>query len=148
MSAFVDATATLGEGTKVWHFAVILQNVVIGDDCNVGAHAEIGRGSTIGDRTRISSKVFLPPNSVIGDDVFVGPGCIFTDDRHPKAGNKNYRAEPPVVGNGSSLGAGVVVLPGVTIGENCLIGAGSVVTRDVPDNTVLRGEPSRLSYVR
>jgi UDP-2-acetamido-3-amino-2,3-dideoxy-glucuronate N-acetyltransferase len=148
MSAFVDPTATLGEGTRVWHFAVILQHAVVGDNCSVGAHAEIGRGSTIGDRTRISSKVFLPPNSVIGDDVFVGPGCIFTDDRHPKAGNKNYKAEPPFVGNGASLGAGVVVLPGVKIGENCLIGAGSVVTRDVPANTVLRGEPSRLSYVR
>ena len=144
-SAVIDPSATLGENTHVWHFSVILQHVVIGDDVSIGSHCEVGRGSTIGDRTRLGKGVFLPPNSVVGDDVFIGPGTIFCDDRFPRVGNKSYKAEPPQIEDGASIGAGVVVLPGVKIGLKAMIGAGAVVTKDVPAYTKLRGEPSRVA---
>lgn len=142
---FIDPTAIIGEGTKVWHYAIVLENVVIGDDCNIGSHCEIGRGSKIGNGTRISNGVFLPPNSIVGDAVFIGPGAIFCDDWRPMAGNKDYNAEPPIIGEDASIGAGAIILPGVTIGIGSMIGAGAIVTDDVLGGTVLRGDPSRIS---
>lgn len=141
---FIDETALLGIGTKVWWFAVVLQDVVMGMDVSIGSRAEIGRGSRIGSRTRISSGVFLPSNSVVGEDVFIGPNCTFTDDRKPRAGDGGYLAEPPTLKDGCSIGAGSVILPGVTIGERAMIGAGSVITKDVPPDSLVRGEPARL----
>lgn len=94
---------------------------------------------------RISAHVFLPANSVVEEHVFIGPGCVFTDDRLPRAYNKGYLAQPPVLKRGCSVGAGAVILPSVVIGENAMVGAGAVVSRDVPPNTVVRGEPA---YVR
>ena len=136
---FIDHTAQVGEGTKVWHFAVILNDAIIGSNSSIGSLAEIGSGSVIGDNTRISHGVFLPSNSLIGDNVFIGPNVTFTDDRYPRAGNKKYRAEPPVVENGASIGAGSVILPGIRIGENAMIGAGSIVTKDVLPSAVIHG---------
>lgn len=142
---FIDETATIGEGSTVWHYSVILANVVIGKDCNIGSRVEIGRGSTIGNRVRISSGVFLPSNSIIEDEVFIAPNCTFTDDRHPRAGNTQiYHAEPPYLERGCSIGAGSVILPGVRIGAGAMIGAGSVVTHDVPAHAHVRGEPARV----
>jgi len=142
----IEPGAVIGEGTRVWHFAVVLQEVRIGRDCSIGSGTEIGRGTMIGDRSRIGSQVFLPPNSIIGEDVFVGPGCTFTDDRHPKIhapGDAPYTAEPPVIDDGAVIGAGCVILPGVHIGAGAMIGAGSVVSRDVPPGAHVRGEPAR-----
>lgn len=141
---FIDETAQLGPNVSVWWFAVILADVVIGGDCNIGSRVEIGRGCKIGSRVRISSGVFLPPNSIIEDDVFIGPNAVFTDDRRPRAGNKDYHAEPPTLRKGCSVGAGCVVLPGVVIGRGAMVGAGSVITKDVPDGAVVRGEPARV----
>ena len=147
VARYVDFSAVLGTGTVVWHFAVILADVVIGRDCSIGSRAEIGRGCKIGDRTRIGSGAFLPPNAVIGSDVFIGPGAIFTDDRHPRAGNTGYHAEPPRVEDGASIGAGAVILPGVVIGAGAMVGAGSVVTKDVPPRAVVHGEAARMKYL-
>ena len=129
---FIDPTAVIGFGTKVWHFAVILADVRIGNDCSIGSNTEIGRGSSIGDCTRISSHVFLPAASTIRACVFIGPGTTFTDDRYPIAGNFSYTAEPPIIDDHASIGAGCVILPGVHIGHHAIIGAGSTVTKDVP----------------
>ena len=142
---FIDSSAVIGEGTTVWHFSVILADVVIGNHCNIGSRVEIGRGTTIGNFVRISSGVFLPSNSIIEDEVFIAPNCTFTDDRHPRAGNtQTYHAEPPHLERGCSIGAGSVVLPGVRIGAGAMIGAGSVVTRDVAAHEHVRGEPARV----
>lgn len=138
MQHFIDPTAWIGKGTKVWHFAVIQADARIGEDCNIGSLVEVGRGCIIGARSRISSGVFLPAHSQIGHDVFIGPGVIFTDDRYPRA-NTEYTPEPPVVGYGASIGAGSVILPGVTIGAGAMIGAGSVVAKSVPPMVVIRG---------
>lgn len=136
---FIDPTATLRPGVKVWHYARILSNVTLLDNVSVGSCAEVGANSIIGANTRISAGVFLPAGSIIGDNVFIGPNVTFTDDRYPRAGNTHYHAEPPIVQNGASVGAGATILPGITIGSRSLIGAGSVVTKNVPPNTTFYG---------
>lgn len=138
---FIDRTAVVGPGTIVWHFARVLADAVIGLDCNVGGGAEIGRGTKIGDRSRISAGVFLPSNSKIGNDVFIGPNATFTDDRYPKTlrAGETYKAEPPVIEDGASIGAGAVILPGIRIGKNARVAAGAVVTKDVPDGLAVKG---------
>jgi UDP-2-acetamido-3-amino-2,3-dideoxy-glucuronate N-acetyltransferase len=139
---FVDKTAEIGLNVSIWHWSVVLADVKIGDNVSIGSRAEIGKGSVIGPNTRISSGVFLPSNSVIGKNCFVGPNCTFTDDRVPKAG-KDYYAQPPILEDGCSVGAGCTVLPNVRIGAGALVGAGSVVTKDVPPKGHVRGEPAR-----
>ena len=145
--ADVDPTATVGQLTQVWANAGILADCVIGNGCSIGRGAEIGRGSVIGDRTRIGWNVFLPPNSRIGRKVFIGPGVVCTDDMHPRVRNPDdppYHAQPPVIGHGAAIGAGCIILPGITIGEGARIGAGSVVTHNVPNYTAVRGVPAQV----
>ncbi len=142
-SSFIDPSARVADTAKVWHFAVILAGVRVGEDASIGSHSEVGRGSVVGERTRIGKGVFLPPNSNVGDDVFIGPGTVFTDDKYPRAGNKDYNAQPPQIEDGASIGAGCVILPGIRIGKRAVIGAGSVVTSDVAAFTMVYGEPAR-----
>jgi len=144
---FIDKTAEIGEGTKVWHFSVILAEVKIGKNCNIGSRVEIGCGTIIGNNSRISSGVFLPSKSRIGNDVFIAPNVTFTDDRYPRANNPHYYAQPPILEDGCSVGAGSVILPGVRIGAGALVGAGSVVTKDVPPKSHVRGEPARIKDI-
>ena len=141
---YIDATAVVHPTAKVWHFARVLQQVVIGEHCSIGGGTEIGRASVVGARSRIGANVFLPPNSTIGSDVFVGPGVVCTDDMHPLCGNSEYVAQPPTIKDGASIGAGVILLPGVTIGMNARIAAGAVVTEDVPDDVCVMGAPARV----
>jgi acetyltransferase-like isoleucine patch superfamily enzyme len=140
----VHETAQLGQNVTVWQFASILADCVIGDDVSIGACAEIGRGTQVGNGTRISAHVFLPSGSQVGERVFIGPGAMFADDAHPRAGNTNYIASPPILEDGCSIGMGAIILPGVRIGLGALIGAGSIVTRDVAPHEHVRGEPARV----
>lgn len=136
---FIDPTAQVHPTAKVWHFARILAGAVLSEDTSVGSGAEVGRGSIIGNRTRISAGVFLPAHSIVGTDVFIGPNVTFTDDRYPRAGSP-YKAEPPTIDSGASIGANSTILPGVCIGRGAMIGAGSVVTKDVPPHTTFYGQ--------
>lgn len=141
---YIDSSALIGEGSKVWHFAVILDYVVIGRNCSVGAGAEIGVGCIIGEGTRIGSGVFLPPRSRVGRRVFIGPHVTCTDDRYPRVDNPDYQAEPPIIDDDASIGAGAILLPGVRIGRGALVAAGAVVTHDVDAECVVVGCPARL----
>lgn len=141
---FIDPSVKMGRNVKVWQFASVLKDVVLGDNVQIGANAEIGRGSKIGNNSRISHGVFLPSNSRIGENCFIGPSVTFTDDKNPVCGNTEYLAQPPVMEDWASIGAGAVILPGVRIGRGALVGAGSVVTKDVQEGTIVKGNPARI----
>jgi UDP-2-acetamido-3-amino-2,3-dideoxy-glucuronate N-acetyltransferase len=143
---FIDKTAVIGEGTTVWHFAVVLADVVVGDHCSIGSHCEIGQGTVIGNNTRISAFAFLPPNSRVGSNVFISPHVMFCDDKRPACGNTEYNAQPPVIGDFAVIGANATILPGVKIGEHAFIGAGAIITKDVAPWATVYGEPSREKY--
>lgn len=140
--AAIGSDVVLGAGTVVWPFASILSGTEIGDDCVVGTCCWIGADCTIGDKVRFNHGTFIPHGTLVGNGVFFGPGCVLTDDKYPIAGNRDYNAEPPVIRDGASLGAGVLVLPGVTIGEGAMVGAGAVVTQDVLDGEIVTGIPA------
>lgn len=133
--------AKIGEGTKIWQQDLVnLYECIIGDDCNIGAFVEIGKGVVIGDRVRVGAHTFIPTGVTIESDCFVGPRVTFTNDKYPPSDEWGYI----VVKRGAALGAGTVVLPGVVIGECSMIGAGSVVTRNIPPYCVAIGVPARV----
>jgi len=133
---------SIGEGTVIRDF-VNLYGCKIGKDCKIAAFAEIQRGVVLGDRCKIEAYAFIPSGVTIEDEVFVGPHAVFTNDLHPRAVG-DWEITPTVVRKGASIGAGAVIVCGVTIGEGAMIGAGSVVTRDVPANSLAIGNPARV----
>lgn len=141
-TAHVDPRAHLGEGTHVWNNANIGE-IETGQNCVIGSNVYIGVGSRLGKNVHIQHGAFIPNNTRIGDDVFIGPNVTMTDDKYPCVNNLDYNAQPPVLADGCSIGAGSVLLPGVHIGANALVGAGSVVTRDVKPYAVVKGNPAR-----
>jgi UDP-2-acetamido-3-amino-2,3-dideoxy-glucuronate N-acetyltransferase len=141
--ADVAADAAIGPGTRVWQFAVVLGGARIGADCNLNAHTLVEGGSVIGDRVTLKSGVYVWDGVTLDDDVFCGPNATFTNDRQPRSRQRPERYERTLVRRGASIGAGAVILPGVTIGEGAMIGAGSVVTRDVPAGETWAGNPAR-----
>ena len=136
-------SSSIGKGTRIWQFVVILPSAVIGDDCNICSHCLIENDVVIGHRTTIKSGVQLWDGLRIGNDVFIGPNVTFANDKYPKSKNINFTLLSTKISDGASIGAGATILPGVTIGENALIGAGSVVTKDVMPNTVVVGNPAK-----
>lgn len=142
-TALVDPTAVLGPGTHVWQYAHVRMGVRMGANGSVGGGAEIGTYSTLGENVRIGYGVFIPSRTRIGSHVFIGPRAVLCDDKYPIANNPRYRAQPPLVEDGVSIGAGAVILPGVRLGTGAQIGAGAVVTHDVEPYTVVAGNPAR-----
>lgn len=134
----------VGDGTRIWAFAHVLPGAVIGRDCNVCDHVFIENDVVVGDRVTIKSGVQLWDGIRLADDVFVGPNATFTNDRYPRS--RQWQDEIPVteVATGASLGANCTILPGLRIGRRAMVGAGAVVTRDVPANAVVVGNPARI----
>jgi acetyltransferase-like isoleucine patch superfamily enzyme len=140
----------LGEGVKVYDF-VNLYGCRIGEHSKVGTFVEIQKGAEIGRRCKISSHTFICEGVVIEDDVFIGHSVTFINDRYPSAVNEDGRLQteddwvciPTRVGRGASVGSGATILCGITIGERAIVGAGSVVTRDVPPGVIVAGNPAR-----
>ena len=140
----------LGKNVRIFDFAN-LYGCDIGDDVKIGAFVEIQKGSKIGHRCKISSHSFICEGVTLEDEVFIGHHVVFTNDRYPRAtsnGKPQSEADwvciPTLVKQGASIGSGAVLLCGITIGEKALIGAGSVVTRDVPAGAVVAGNPARI----
>jgi UDP-2-acetamido-3-amino-2,3-dideoxy-glucuronate N-acetyltransferase len=133
--------AEIGEGTIVRDF-VNLYGCRIGRDCKIAAYVEIQRGVVIGDRCKVEAFAFIPSGVTIEDEVFVGPHVCFTNDHVPRAVG-DWSVVPTIVKKGASIGANATIICGVTIGENALVGAGAVVTKDVPPGTVVVGNPAR-----
>lgn len=149
MKAFIHQLAdvqsdTIGAGTRIWQFVVVLSNAKIGQDCNICAQVFIENDVVVGDRVTIKNGVQLWDGLRVEDDVFIGPNVTFTNDKFPRS--KVYPETFPVttVGKGASIGGGAVILPGLTIGEYSMVGAGAVVTRDVPPRAVVVGNPARI----
>ena len=132
----------IGDDTIVRDF-VNLYGCKIGKGCRIAAYAEIQRGVTIGDRCKVEAFAFIPSGVTIEDEVFIGPHVCFTNDRVPKAVG-DWHVTPTLVKRGASVGANATIVCGVTIGEGALVGAGSVVTRDVPPGVVVAGNPARI----
>ena len=142
--ADVAPGALMGENTRIWQFAVILDGARIGSGCNVCAHTFIEGDVIVGDDVTIKSGVYLWDGTRIGDRVFLGPNATLTNDRVPRSKAYPDRFEGITIETGASIGANATILPGVIIGENALVGAGAVVTRDVPPNVVVAGNPARV----
>jgi UDP-2-acetamido-3-amino-2,3-dideoxy-glucuronate N-acetyltransferase len=134
--------STVGEGTVVRDY-VNLYGCKIGRDCKIAAYVEIQRGVTIGDRCKVEAFAFIPSGVKVEDEVFIGPHAVFTNDLHPKAVGE-WEVVPTLVKKGASIGAGAVIVCGVTIGEGAMVGAGSVVTKDVPPGVLVVGNPAKV----
>jgi acetyltransferase-like isoleucine patch superfamily enzyme len=139
----VYAGAVLGARVSTGHAAVIREDNEVGNDCSIGTHAVLESGNRVGDGTRIHSRCFLE-NVTLGRRVFVGPGVVFTDDPHPACPRFRECVLGAVVEDDVSIGGNATILPGVRIGAGALVGAGSVVTRDVPAGAVVAGNPARV----
>ncbi len=138
------ASSDIGVNTRIWQFAVILQGARIGADCNICAHVLIEGDVVIGDRVTIKSGVQLWDGLRIEDDVFIGPNATFTNDKYPGQHIDSEWLLTTTVSKGASIGGGAVILPGLKIGEKAVIGAGAVVTHDVPPRSVVIGNPARI----
>lgn len=134
----------VGEGTRIWAFAHVLQGARIGRDCNICDHVFIEGDVTLGDRVTVKCGVQLWNGTVIEDDVFLGPNATFTNDRFPRS--KRHLVEFPrmMVRQGASIGANATILPGLEVGGRAMVGAGAVVTHNVPPNAIVIGNPARI----
>lgn len=138
----------IGVNTKVWQFSVILPGANIGESCNICAHTFIENEVLIGNNVTIKCGVYLWDGITIEDNVFIGPNATFTNDKHPRS--KSYPDEylKTIIKKNSSIGANATILPGITIGENSLIGAGAVVTQNVPAHAIVVGNPAKIVKYR
>lgn len=130
----------IGAGTNIWQFCVVLENAVIGKDCNICANCFIENDVVLGDRVTVKSGVQLWDGMRIEDDVFIGPNATFCNDRHPRSKNTQFQLEGITIKRGASIGANATLLPGITVGEGAMIGAGAIVTKDVPSGTIVIGK--------
>ena len=151
----VAPDVVLGAGVKIYAF-VNLYGCEIGDETQIGTFVEIQKGAKIGRRVKVSSHTFVCEGVTVEDEVFVGHGVMFTNDRYPRAttpdgglqGDEDWQCIPTLVKRRASIGSNATILCGVTIGENAIVGAGSVVVRDVPDGAIVAGNPAQvLRYV-
>jgi UDP-2-acetamido-3-amino-2,3-dideoxy-glucuronate N-acetyltransferase len=144
-SSYVDEGVTLGKGTKVWHFCHIQTGAALGENCSLGQNVNIGPGVKIGNGVRIQNNVSVYEGVEIEDNVFLGPSCVFTNVLMPRADQSVHGTyERTLVREGASLGANCTIVCGHTIGRRALVGAGAVVTKDVPDYAIVAGVPAKI----
>lgn len=134
----------IGEGTTVWQFAVVFKHARIGRNCNICAHTLIENDVIVGDNVTIKSGVYLWDGLRIENNVFIGPNATFTNDKFPRSKEYPEKFLQTVIKEGASIGANATILSGIVIGKKAMIGAGAVVTKDVPDNAVVVGNPARV----
>jgi len=143
-SAIIDEGATLGEGTKVWHFSHVCSGAIIGEGCSLGQNVFVGNRVVIGSHCKIQNNVSVYDNVTLEDEVFCGPSMVFTNVYNPRAAivrKEEYRNT--LVKHGATLGANCTVVCGITIGRYAFIGAGAVINKDVPDYALMVGVPAR-----
>jgi UDP-2-acetamido-3-amino-2,3-dideoxy-glucuronate N-acetyltransferase len=143
-SSYVDQPCAIGAGTRIWHFSHVMKTARIGRNCNIGQNVVISPDVTIGDNVKIQNNVSVYTGCVLEDDVFCGPSMVFTNVINPRSHvTRKDEYKRTLVRRGASLGANCTVVCGTTIGQYAFVGAGSVVTRDVPDYALVYGNPAR-----
>jgi UDP-2-acetamido-3-amino-2,3-dideoxy-glucuronate N-acetyltransferase len=142
-SSYVDDGAEIGEGTKVWHFSHICSGAKIGKNCSFGQNVYVAPGVVIGDNVRVQNGVSIYSGMIIEDYCFLGPHCVFTNDRYPRSHGK-WTQEETTLKRGSSVGANSTVLCGLTLGEFSMVGCGSTVVKSVPPKTLVVGNPAHV----
>ena len=144
-SSYIDEPCEIGEGTKIWHFSHIMQNTVIGRHCNIGQNVVISPNVVIGNNVKIQNNVSLYTGVVCEDDVFLGPSCVFTNVINPRSFiERKNEFRKTIVKKGASVGANATIVCGNSIGRYAFIGAGAVVTKDVPDYALVVGNPAKI----
>lgn len=144
-SSYVDEGAEVGLGTKIWHFCHVMGRTRIGEQCNIGQNVLVSTDVRIGRNVKIQNNVSLYTGVVIEDDVFLGPSMVFTNVMNPRSHvSRKSEYQQTLVKQGASIGANATVICGTTIGQFSFVGAGSVVTRDVPDYALVHGNPARV----
>ncbi len=143
-TAIIDADAIIGSGTRIWHFCHISSGAVLGDNCILGQNVFVANGVVLGNGVKVQNNVSLYTGVVCEDDVFLGPSMVFTNVVNPRSFvERKQEFRPTLVKQGATIGANATVLCGVTLGRYCMIGAGAVVTKDVPDFALVTGVPAK-----
>ena len=144
-SSYVDEGAEVGAGTKIWHFSHVMTRARIGERCNIGQNVLVSPEVTIGNNVKIQNNVSLYTGVTVEEDAFLGPSMVFTNVINPRSHiNRKNEYKTTLVKKGASIGANATIVCGTTLGRYCFIGAGSVVTHDVPDYALVYGSPARL----
>ncbi len=143
-TAVVDDGCTIGKGTKIWHFSHIMSGSRIGNDCNIGQNVVVSPEVVLGNNVKVQNNVSIYTGVVCGDDVFLGPSCVFTNVINPRSAvNRKDSFLKTMVGEGASIGANATIVCGNNIGKYAFVGAGAVVTKDVPPYALVVGNPAR-----
>lgn len=137
-------TENIGRGTRIWAFCHIMKDVVIGEDCNFGDGSFVESGVKIGNRVTVKNHISIWNGVEIEDDVFLGPNCVLTNDLYPRSKVYHQENVRTLIKKGASIGANATIICGITLGEYCMIGAGAVVTKDVPAYSLVVGNPARI----
>lgn len=144
-SSYIDENVNIDQGTKIWHFCHILKGSKIGKNCVIGQNVMVGPDVVIGDRCKIQNNVSIYKGVVLEDDVFCGPSCVFTNVINPRSAIcRMNELRPTLVRKGVTIGANATIICGTTLGKHSFIGAGAVVTRDIPDYALVYGNPARI----
>ncbi len=144
-SSYIDEGAQIGAGTKIWHFCHVMPRSCVGERCNIGQNVLVSPDVIIGNNVKIQNNVSLYTGVIVEDDAFLGPSMVFTNVINPRSHvNRKDEYKRTLVRKGASIGANATIICGVTLGCYCFVGAGSVVTRDVPDYALVYGSPARI----
>tara|TARA_B100000886_G_scaffold232581_1_gene162504 strand:- start:455 stop:1105 length:651 start_codon:yes stop_codon:yes gene_type:complete len=145
-SAVVDEGAVIGEGTSIWHFVHICSSAVIGENCTLGQNVLVSDNATLGNNVKVQNNVAIYGGVAVEDDVFLGPSCVLTNITNPRSQvSRKSLYEKTLIKRGATIGANATIVCGITLGRYCFIGAGAVVTKNIPDYGLILGNSSKIS---